>query len=68
MVARGAHHQARTVLTPLFDLPADARLFSVRQSVARVGEVIRTSGTRHPALTELCDRVRRFVEDEPLLP
>jgi hypothetical protein len=68
MMVRGAHHRARTVLTPLLDIPADARLFSIRQSVARVGEAIRTSNTRHPDLTELCDRVRRFVEDEPLLP
>jgi hypothetical protein len=56
------------VLTPLFDIPADARLFNIRQIGGARRRSDPASSTRHPDLADLCDRVRRSVEDEPLLP
>jgi hypothetical protein len=59
MVARGEYHHARRALTPLLGMVADARLFSIRQSVARVDAALRASSMPHSGTVELRNRLLR---------
>lgn len=63
-IVRGAHRRACALLTPLFDIAADARLFSIRRSITRVGDAIPVSGG-HADLLELRDQVLRFAQGRP---
>jgi transcriptional regulator with XRE-family HTH domain len=60
-IAGGAQHRAGTLLTPLLDIPVNARLLSIRQSMARAADGLRASSGE---LADLCDRLLSFAEEK----